>query len=82
MLLTSNNSRELSDALRRRCLYMPIGFPDPTREAEIIRARLPGIEQRLALELSRFVSRVRDLALKKSPSVAESIDWARCLVAL
>ncbi|MBT8495763.1 MAG: MoxR family ATPase [Deltaproteobacteria bacterium] len=81
-ILTSNASRELSDALRRRCLYLPMDFPEPEQELEIVRARVPEIDKELAGQLTAFVARLRSLDLKKSPSVAETIDWARSLVVL
>jgi MoxR-like ATPase len=82
VLLTSNNTRELSDALRRRCLHLWMDFPDPAREAEILRARVPGAATALAAEVVRVVQAVRALDLKKKPSVAEAIDWLRALAVL
>jgi MoxR-like ATPase len=82
VVLTSNATRELSDALRRRCLFLAIDLPDARREAAIIARRVPGIAERLAGEVARFVAAVRGLELKKPPSIAESIDWARALVVL
>jgi len=82
VLLTSNASRELSDALRRRCLYLPMDFPSVELEMKILRSRVPGLEAALAAQISRFVARLRQLDLKKEPSIAESIDWARALVVL
>jgi MoxR-like ATPase len=82
VLLTSNNTRELSDALRRRCLHLWIDFPSAEREAEIVRARVPEAAPALAAEVVRVVQAVRALDLKKKPSVAETIDWTRALVAL
>ncbi|HUH05415.1 MAG TPA: MoxR family ATPase [Kofleriaceae bacterium] len=82
VVLTSNNTRELSDALRRRCLYVPMTYPSVAREAEIVSARVPGIRAELAAALSLFVERLRALDLKKTPSISESIDWARALVLL
>jgi MoxR-like ATPase len=81
-VLTSNNTRELSDALRRRCVYLPMAYPTREREAEIVAARAPGISGRLAASVAAFVAELRTLDLKKSPSVAETIDWARALVVL
>lgn len=82
VVLTSNHTRELSDALRRRCLYLYMGFPDNKREAEIIRTRVPDIDHTLAMQVTAFVERLRKLDLRKTPSISESIDWARTLVVL
>jgi MoxR-like ATPase len=82
VLLTSNNTRELSDALRRRCLHLWIDFPDAGRETAILRARVPEADAALAAEVVRVVQGMRKLDLKKKPSVAETIDWARALVVL
>jgi MoxR-like ATPase len=82
VVLTSNNSRELSDALKRRCLHLFIDFPDPRREIEIVRARVPGIGEKLAGAVVAAVQRIRELDLKKPPSIAETIDWGRALVLL
>jgi MoxR-like ATPase len=82
VLLTSNNTRELSDALRRRCLHLWIDFPTPAREIEILRARVPEADAALAAEVVRVVQALRQLDLKKKPSVAETIDWTRALVVL
>ncbi len=82
VVLTSNRTRELSDALRRRCLYHWIDYPDPVREAEILAARLPKIDRRLAEEIARFMQRLRQLPLGRAPGVAESLDWAQALLAL
>ncbi len=82
VLLTSNNSRELSDALRRRCLHMWMDYPDTVREAAILAARVPEASAALAAEVVRVVQTVRALDLKKKPSVAEAIDWLRALVVL
>ncbi len=82
VLLTSNNTRELSDALRRRCLHLWIDFPSAERELAIVRARVPGASEALAAEVVRVVQAIRGLDLKKKPSVAETIDWARALVVL
>ncbi|MEM9490616.1 MAG: MoxR family ATPase [Myxococcota bacterium] len=81
-VLTSNSTRELSDALRRRCLYLPMTYPEPDREAEILAARVPDIAAELAAQIAAFMSRLRDLELKKTPSISETIDWARALVIL
>jgi MoxR-like ATPase len=82
VVLTSNNTRELSEALKRRCLFLHIGYPDPTREQAILLARVEGIGEHLAAQVARVVRSLRDLELKKAPSVSESIDWARTLIAL
>jgi len=80
VLLTSNSTRDLGDALKRRCLHLYIGFPDEKLEARIIASRVPGIDSRLLAQLVAFVQQLRGLDLKKLPSVSESIDWARVLV--
>ena len=80
--LTSNNTRELSEALKRRCLFLHIGYPTIEREVEILAARVPGLEASLADRIARFVAGVRAQALRKPPSVSESLDWARTLLAL
>jgi MoxR-like ATPase len=80
VLLTSNSTRDLGDALKRRCLHLHIGFPDERLEARIIGSRVPGIDKRLLAQLVAFVQQLRGLDLKKLPSVSESIDWARVLV--
>ena len=82
VLLTSNDSRELTEALKRRCLYLWLDYPDVEREVEIIRLHEPGIDERLAARLVEVVGMVRELDLKKPPSIAESIDWARALLLL
>jgi MoxR-like ATPase len=82
VLLTSNNSRELTEALKRRCLYLWLDYPDVDREVEIIRLHEPNIDERLARRLVEVVGMVRELDLKKPPSIAESIDWARALLLL
>jgi MoxR-like ATPase len=82
VLLTSNNVRELSDALKRRCLHLHIGYPDAAREQEIVRARLPGTAEALTNEVVRVVQAVRELDLKKRPSVSETLDWVRALTLL
>ena len=79
VILTSNGTRELSDALRRRCLYSYVEFPDHQRELEIVLARLPGIEDRLAAELVGFVQNLRREDLEKKPGIAETLDWAAAL---
>jgi MoxR-like ATPase len=80
VLLTSNSTRDLGDALKRRCLHLHIGFPDEKLEARIIASRVPGIDARLLAQLVAFVQQLRGLDLKKQPSVSESIDWARVMV--
>jgi MoxR-like ATPase len=82
VLLTSNSTRDLGDALKRRCLHLHIGFPDEKLEAQIIASRVPGIDGRLLKQLVSFVQQLRVLDLKKVPSVSETIDWARVLVLL
>jgi MoxR-like ATPase len=82
VLLTSNGTRELSDALRRRCLYHYVDFPDTDREARIILARLPGIDTELALQVAAMVAAVRKEDLRKIPGVAETLDWAATLAGL
>jgi MoxR-like ATPase len=82
VVLTSNATRELSDALRRRCLFAPMDYPDRAREAAIVEQRVPGVGAALAARVAAFVAGLRELDLKKRPSVAETIDWARALVAL
>ena len=79
VILTSNGTRELSDALRRRCLYSYVEFPDHQRELEIVLARLPGIEQQLATQLVGFVQNLRREDLEKKPGIAETLDWAAAL---
>jgi MoxR-like ATPase len=80
VLLTSNSTRDLGDALKRRCLHLHIGFPDEKLEARIIASRVPGIDARLLTQLVAFVQQLRALDLKKVPSVSETIDWARVMV--
>jgi MoxR-like ATPase len=82
VILTSNNTRDLSDALRRRCLYHHIDYPDATREARIIRARLPGIDEGLATQIADVVGRIRKENLTRVPGVAETLDWAAALMGL
>ena len=82
VFLTSNNTRELSEALKRRCLFLHIDYPDLEREREIVLARVPGIAVQLAEQIVRIVRSIRGLELKKSPSVSETLDWARTLVLL
>jgi len=82
VFLTSNNTREIGDALKRRCLHLFIPFPDPALEQQIIRSRVPDAEARLRAQLVAFVQGLRALDLKKKPAVSETIDWARALVLL
>lgn len=82
VILTSNNTRELGDALKRRCLHLHIGFPDAALEQSVLRARVPGIADQLLAQLVAFVQALRADNIRKPPSVAESVDWARTLVLL
>jgi len=82
VFLTSNNTRELSEALKRRCLYLHIDYPQLEREKEIVLARVPDISDHLADQIVRIVRSIRSLELKKHPSVSETLDWARTLVLL
>ncbi len=82
VILTSNGTRELSDALRRRCLYHALDYPDVDREARILLARIPGIDTSLALQIARLVEQVRREDLSKTPGIAETLDWAAALVGL
>ena len=82
VFLTSNNTRELSEALKRRCLYLHIDYPDIERERAIIRSRVPGITDELADQVARIVRSLRTIELRKLPSVSETLDWARTLVIL
>ncbi|HXQ18006.1 MAG TPA: MoxR family ATPase [Acidimicrobiales bacterium] len=82
VFLTSNNTRELSEALKRRCLYLHINYPDLERERLIVRTRVPGITEELADQVARIVRSLRTIELRKLPSVSETLDWARTLVVL
>jgi MoxR-like ATPase len=82
VFLTSNNTRELSEALKRRCLFLHIDYPDIDREKEIVRVRVPEVDDALAGQISKVVNSIRNIDLKKSPSISETIDWARTLVFL
>ncbi|WP_433337973.1 AAA family ATPase [Spirillospora sp. CA-294931] len=82
VLITSNAARELSEALKRRCLYLHLDYPAPGRERDIVLSQVPGIEAALAEQLVRTVGTLRALEIKKAPSVAETVDWARTLLAL
>ena len=82
VVLTSNRTRELSEALARRCLHLFVDFPGPEKEAEIIALKVPGADARLREQVARFVAGLRKLDLRKAPSIAETLDWARGLCAL
>jgi MoxR-like ATPase len=82
VFLTSNNTRELSEALKRRCLFLHVDYPDLDREREIVLAKVPGITANLADQVARIVRSIRQLELKKPPSVSETLDWARTLLLL
>lgn len=82
VILTTNATRDMTDALRRRCLHAFLDYPPPSRELEILELRVPGIAKDLAAALVRFVHSVRALDLRKAPSIAETIDWARALILL
>jgi len=80
VILTSNNVRDLGDALKRRCLHLFIGFPDAERERQIVGARVPDISESLLKQLVAFVQDLRDQDLRKRPSISETVDWARTLL--
>ncbi|MEL7546527.1 MAG: MoxR family ATPase [Pseudomonadota bacterium] len=80
VILTSNNIRELGDALKRRCLHLHIDFPEPARERAIVRARVPDVSETLLTQLVAFVQGVRELDIRKRPSISETVDWARTLL--
>jgi MoxR-like ATPase len=82
VVLTSNRTRELSEALVRRCLHLFVDFPGPEKEAEIVALKVPELDARLARQVARFIAGLRKLELKKAPSIAETLDWARGLCAL
>lgn len=82
VVLTSNRSRELSDALRRRCLYLWIDYPSLEKELEIVRAKVPAMSETLSAELTQAIQAIRKMSLSKVPGVAETLDWAMALVAL
>src|SRR3954466_9261921 len=82
VVLTSNATRELSEAVKRRCLYLHLDYPDAEREREIVTSQVPDLEERVAVRLVETITRLRELELKKAPSIAESVDWANTLVAL
>jgi MoxR-like ATPase len=82
VFLTSNNTRDLSEALKRRCLYLHLGYPSVAREAEIVRLHVPELTAHLATEIAGLVAVLRGADLKKPPSISETVDWARTLLAL
>jgi MoxR-like ATPase len=82
VIVTSNRTRELSDALRRRCLFLWLPYPSLEREIEILHVRVPGLSERLARQIAAVMQLLRGLPLQKAPGVAESLDWARALVTL
>jgi MoxR-like ATPase len=82
VVLTSNNERELSEALKRRCLYLYVDYPSVEREKTIVLERVPGIAETLVDQVVRLVRSIRELELKKAPSIAETLDWARTLLHL
>jgi len=82
VFLTSNNSRDLSEALKRRCLFLHLGYPSTEREAEIVRLHVPELAGHLAREIAELIALLRKADLKKPPSIAESLDWARTLLTL
>jgi MoxR-like ATPase len=82
VFLTSNNSRDLSEALKRRCLFLHLGYPSVDREAEIVRLHVPALAGHLAREIAELIAVLRKADLKKPPSIAESLDWARTLLTL
>ena len=82
VLLTSNNTRDLGDAMKRRCLHLHIGYPDAKLEEKIVKTRLPHVEDHLRRELVSFVQQLRSMDLRKLPSVSETLDWARALLLL
>jgi MoxR-like ATPase len=82
VVLTSNNSREMSDAIKRRCLHLYLDFPDAERELEIIRLKVPGADEKLASDVVQLLHRLRKLDLKKRPSISEALDWVKALTLL
>ncbi len=82
VIMTSNNTRELSEALKRRCLYLHVDYPDLEREKDIVRVRVPEVDEQLAEQVARVVRSIRRLELKKAPSISETIDWAKTLLYL
>ena len=82
VIITSNNTRDLSDALKRRCLHLFIGYPDEQRELEIVRMKVPALQETLAAQVVAVIHRLRSLDLRKAPSISETLDWAQALVLL
>jgi MoxR-like ATPase len=82
VVITSNRTREIHDALKRRCLYHWVGYPNPQRELQIVRAKVPGIRRNLSEQVVRFVQALRKEDLFKAPGVAETLDWASALAEL
>ena len=82
VFLTSNNAREMSDALKRRCLHLYIDYPDEAAEVEILNTKVPGIDKRLVEDIVQLVQKIRGLDLKKTPSISETLDWARALMVM
>ena len=82
VVLTSNNSREIGDALKRRCLHLYIPFPDAKLERQIVQARVPEISESMQIQLVNFVQGIRELDLKKLPAISETIDWAQTVILL
>jgi MoxR-like ATPase len=82
VFLTSNDAREMSDALKRRCLHLWIDYPSEELEIQILDRKVPNIDKRLAEEVVQLMNRIRELDLKKTPSISETLDWARALLAL
>ncbi len=82
VVLTSNNAREMSDALKRRCLHLYIDFPDRKQELDIVRLKVPGVSEKLAGEVVEIIQNIRKLDLKKVPSISETLDWAKALTLL
>ena len=82
VFLTSNDAREMSDALKRRCLHLWIDYPSEELEVRILDSKVPEIDKRLAEDVVRVMHKIRDLDLKKAPSISETLDWARALIAL
>ena len=80
VFLTSNNVRDLGDALKRRCLHLHIPLPEASLERRIVASRVPNIEERLTHQLVGFVQALREMDLRKSPSISETVDWARALI--
>jgi MoxR-like ATPase len=82
VLLTSNNTRELSEALKRRCLYLYVDYPSREAELDIVRLKVPGLDPELARQAVEVVQQLRNMDLRKVPSISETLDWARALVVL